>query len=96
MTFLPLNMMRLCNFINFIEPCLVPYTANGFYSKVEPTYSNVSESTEFMDGEVVTITCLPGFNLKGPSRMECIKGDWDVGTAVSECTPGDISIELYY
>lgn len=49
-----------------------------------------------MDGEVVTITCLSGFNLKGPSRMECIKGDWDVGTAVSECTPGNINIELYY
>lgn len=46
---------------------------------------NVSESTEFMDGEVVTITCFPGFNLKGPSRMECKKGDWDI----SECTPGN-------
>jgi len=56
---------------------------------VEPTYLNVTESTEFMDGEIVTITCFSGFNLKGPSRMECRKGDWDVGT-ISECTPGNI------
>lgn len=41
-----------------------------------------------MDGEIVTITCFSGFNLKGPSRMECKKGDWDVGT-ISECTPGN-------
>ncbi|XP_022181036.1 sushi, von Willebrand factor type A, EGF and pentraxin domain-containing protein 1 isoform X2 [Myzus persicae] len=69
-----------------LKPCLIPYSANGFYSKVEPTYLNVTESTEFMDGEIVTITCFSGFNLKGPSRMECRKGDWDVGT-ISECTP---------
>jgi len=75
--------------LRLAEPCLVPYSSNGFYSKVEPTYVNVSESMAFTDGEVVTITCFAGFNLKGPSRMECRKGDWDVGAAVSECTPGD-------
>lgn len=67
---------------------MIPYTSNGFYSKLEPTYVNVSESTEYMDGEAVTITCFPGFNMKGPSRMECRKGDWDVGIAMPECTPG--------
>ena len=48
-------------------------------------------NAEFIDGEIVTITCFSGFNLKGPSRMECKKGDWDVGT-ISECTPGNIII----
>lgn len=80
--------------IIFIEPCIVPYSSNGYYSKVEPTYLNVSESSEFMDGEVVTITCFSGFNLKGSSRMECRKGDWD--TTISECTPGDNYITLKF
>lgn len=78
--------------VKFTEPCLIPYSSNGYYSKVEPTFQNVSESTEFMDTEVVTVTCFPGFNLKGPTRMECRKGEWDVGSAISECTPGDIII----
>lgn len=53
---------------------------------------NVTENSEFKDGEVVTVTCLPGFNLKGPSRMECKMGDWDVDNSFPECTPGDEKI----
>lgn len=71
---------------------MIPDPSNGFYTKTAPTAAaaaNVTESTEFADGDVVTVTCHPGFNMKGPSRMQCDKGEWDVGAAIAECTPGD-------
>ncbi|XP_050520065.1 sushi, von Willebrand factor type A, EGF and pentraxin domain-containing protein 1 isoform X2 [Daktulosphaira vitifoliae] len=70
-----------------LKPCLVPYTANGYYRTNEPTFLNITENTEISDGEVVTLSCFSGFNLKGSPRIQCIKGDWDVDTSIPECTP---------
>lgn len=74
------------------EPCTVPYSLHGLYTRysvqgLSPEESVITEETEFTDGDTVNFTCNAGFNIKGPSSFTCILGEWDV-PVLPECTPG--------
>ena len=64
-------------------PCSVPNTENGVYHHFEGT---VAPQDGVAHGEVLTLTCLPGFQLMGPDSLRCWYGDWAVDN-LPECVP---------
>lgn len=64
-------------------PCSVPTTANGVYHHFDDTVASQEGVTH---GEVLTLTCLPGFQLMGPDSLRCWYGDWAV-ESLPECVP---------
>ncbi|XP_054709581.1 sushi, von Willebrand factor type A, EGF and pentraxin domain-containing protein 1-like [Uloborus diversus] len=64
-------------------PCPVPITTNGVYHHFQRA---VPAKEGMPHGEVVTLTCLPGFQLTGPDSLRCWYGEWAV-ESFPECVP---------
>lgn len=64
-------------------PCDVPRTPNGVYHHFQRT---VSAEDTVEHGEVLTLSCLPGYQLMGPDTLRCWYGDWAVDN-LPECVP---------
>ncbi|GIY80664.1 sushi domain-containing protein [Caerostris extrusa] len=64
-------------------PCPVPAIPNGVYHHFQRA---VVAKEDISHGEVVMLTCLPGFQLMGPDSLRCWYGEWAVDN-LPECAP---------
>ncbi|KAG8200512.1 hypothetical protein JTE90_000589 [Oedothorax gibbosus] len=64
-------------------PCTVPLTPNGVYHHFQRV---LPSGDEMSHGEVVTLSCLPGFQLMGPDSLRCWYGEWAVD-GLPTCVP---------
>lgn len=71
------------NLFYLAAPCYVPTTANGVYHHSEDTKA---PQDEMHHGQVLALTCLPGFQLMGPESLMCWFGEWAVDN-MPECVP---------
>ncbi|XP_035229458.1 sushi, von Willebrand factor type A, EGF and pentraxin domain-containing protein 1-like isoform X2 [Stegodyphus dumicola] len=55
--------------------CLVPSTPNGIYNHLQRT---LIENEEVPHSEILTFTCLPGFELMGVDSLRCWYGNWAI------------------
>ncbi|KAF8781561.1 Protein lev-9 like protein [Argiope bruennichi] len=67
-------------------PCPVPTTPNGVYHHFQRA---VDSREDISHGEVIMLTCLPGFQQMGPDSLRCWYGEWAVDN-LPECVPNDI------
>ncbi|GIX99185.1 sushi, von Willebrand factor type A, EGF and pentraxin domain-containing protein 1 [Caerostris darwini] len=76
--------MFLTNWLfSFAVPCPVPAIPNGVYHHFQRA---VVAKEDISHGEVVMLTCLPGFQLMGPDSLRCWYGEWAVDN-LPECAP---------
>ncbi|GBN05378.1 hypothetical protein AVEN_142320-1 [Araneus ventricosus] len=64
-------------------PCPVPTTPNGVYHHFQRA---VVSREDISHGEVIMLTCLPGFQQMGPDSLRCWYGEWAVDN-LPECVP---------
>lgn len=72
-------------------PCKVPVIDHGLFRHLGKPGSELNETADIDNGEVIEFGCEQGYNVKGPSNLRCWHGQWTstaTATVMPECTPG--------